>query len=135
MDVILQTNDVDKRLGLYAVERYADDSGYCAELRIASHGFAAELQFCFEPARLAEFIDQVEHMNRTLAGEAVLRPTYEPSYIKLAVMRTGAVVVSGELQTLIDGEDHALRYGFRTDQTCLAPLIRDLRACTTLAAA
>lgn len=134
MDVILRTNDLEKSLGLFAVNRYADNSGYCADLRVRSHGFAANIQFCFEPPRLVEFIAQLVRMNDALAGEAVLRPTYESNYIKLVGARAGGVIVSGELQTLLGGEDQSMRFGFHTDQTCLAPLIQDLRACVELAA-
>jgi hypothetical protein len=134
MDVVLPTNDLDKSLGLYAVNRFADNSGYCAELRVASHGFAAQLQFCVEPARFRDFIEQIEAMNRLLRGEACLKPTYESNQIRLVAGRGGWIIVSGELQTLVDGEDHMIRFAFRTDQTCLSPLARDLRACMELAA-
>lgn len=134
MDVILQTNDPGQSLGLYAVNRFADNSGYCAELRVASHGFAADVQFCFETARLHEFIEQLDRMNQTIKGDACLKPTYESNYIKLVLGRTGAVIVSSEFRSLEDGEDHLIRFGFRTDQTCLSPLLRDLRGCLDLAA-
>ena len=133
MDVVLQTNDRDKSLGLFSVRRFADNSGYCVDLRVLSHGFTVDMPFCFEPPRLTEFIEQLERMNQTLTGEACLKPTYETNYFRLAMGHTGAVIVTGELWTLHDGEDHRIRFGFRTDQTCLSPLIGDLRSCLGMA--
>ena len=95
---------------------------------------SVHLQFCFEPARLREFVEQVETMNRLLRGEACLKPTYESNQIRLAAERAGAIIVSGELHSDADGHDHMIRFAFRTDRTCLSPLAKDLRACLELAA-
>ena len=134
MDVVLQTNDVENGLGLYAVKRFGDESGYCTDLRVLSHGFAAELMFCFEPARLREFIEQVDSLDRLLVGEACLKPTYERNHIKLTAGRAGSIMVSGELEAMFDGEMQMVRFAFRTDQTCLSPLAEDLRSCLELTA-
>ena len=133
MDVVLKTNDLDRSLGLFSVRRFADSSGYCVDLRVRSHGFAVDMPFCFEPPRLTEFIEQLERMNQTLTGEACLKPTYEKNYIRLIAGHTGAVIVTGELWTFLDNEDHRIRFGFRTDQTCLSPLVTDLRSCLIMA--
>lgn len=127
MDVVLRTHDDTKYVGFHGIERYSDASGYCADLVVRSGEFTGRVKFCFEPAPLAGFVDDLEVMDRTLVGEATLRPLYEETFIKLEVRRTGAVRVSGELVRYAE-HTHRLQFGFVTDQTCLAPLIRDLRA-------
>jgi hypothetical protein len=44
----------------------------------------------------------------------------------------GAVFVSGEV-VLASEFSQTLRFEFRTDQTCLRPLARDLQECATMA--
>jgi hypothetical protein len=128
MDAILQTNDDSKYLGLLGIERFEDGSGYCADLVVRSDGFAGNLKFCFEVAPLAQFIEALDRMDRELNGAATLKSNYEEPFVKLEVHKTGAVSVSGEL--IIHGDyTHCLAFGFKTDQTCLAPFARELRTC------
>jgi hypothetical protein len=134
MDVILKTNDPDRQLALMQVSRFADDSGFCCELVVRSHGFGASVQFCFEPRALRAFHEAVVRMNRTLTGTAKLKPAYDEPFVSLELLRTGAVMVSGQLSRLEDDTTHVLHFGFRTDQTCLGPFARDLGACFQLAA-
>jgi hypothetical protein len=70
-------------------------------------------------------------MDRTLTGEALLQPMWEPEYVRMQLERTGAIWVSGDIGS--DAGNH-LRFGFRTDQTVIAPLVRDLEAALALAA-
>lgn len=128
MDVVLQTHDDAKYLALLGVERYGDASGYCADLVVRSDAFAGRVRFCFEPGPLATFVDAVERMDRDLAGAATLRPLYEETFVSLDVDHAGRVSVSEELVHYAP-HTHRLAFEFQTDQTCLGPLVRDLRAC------
>ena len=128
MDVVLQTNDDAKYLALLNVERFSDGSGFCMQLSVRSEAFAGSMQFCFEPSPLEKFVADLERMDRTLTGDARLKPLYEESQVTLEMTHSGGVVVSGDLVQYA-GHTHRLQFGFGTDQTCLAPLIRDLRAC------
>ena len=133
MDVLLQTNDDAKYLALLNVERFADGSGFCVQLSVRSDAFAGSIQFCFEPSPLEHFVADLERMDRTLTGSARLKPLYEESKVTFEMLRTGGVAVSGDL-VQYGGHTHRLQFGFNTDQTCLAPLIRDLHACLVAAA-
>lgn len=71
-------------------------------------------------------------MDRTLAGSALLKPLYEDDFIELTLDHAGHVTVRGELYEQ-SPSPQLLRFEFETDQTCLAPLAADLRACLQLA--
>src|SRR4051794_27440791 len=124
MDVELQTNDLDTAFGWFEVNRFEDGSGYCAELRIRSHGFAVTTEFCVESPQLERFVEEIRRLNTNLAGVATFKAAHEDNYVTFTVGRTGAVLVAGEIHAFIGEHDQALRFGFRTDQTCLGPLIR-----------
>lgn len=128
LNVVLRTHDERKHLALLEVERYSDASGYCAFLEVRSDNFAGRIRFCFEVEPLRAFIDGIERMDRELAGTATLQSVYEEPWLKLEVDHAGRVSVTGELVWYVD-YTHRLRFGFQTDQTCLGPFARDLRAC------
>jgi hypothetical protein len=128
MNVVLRTHDDAKYLALLDMERFSDDSGYCADLVVRSDSFAGHMRFCFEPGPLAAFADAVEQMDRDLSGAATLQPLYEETFITLKVDHVGRINVSGELVRYAE-HTHRLAFSFTTDQTCLGPLARDLRAC------
>ena len=97
MEIVLETNSRDKYLGFRDVQRYSDNSGFCAQLVVSAHGFGAQLLFCVEPEPFAAFIDELDAMDRTLAGKARLKPVFEDPFVELEVDHTGKVRVSGEL--------------------------------------
>ena len=132
MDIVLPTHS-DNYLGFRDVQRYADHSGFCAHLVVRAHGFRAELRFCVEPEPFIAFIEALELMDRTLSGEARLKPIFEDPFIQLSVGHTGRVTVSGNL--VAHGPlTQRLQFAFETDQTALSPFARDLRSCITMAA-
>jgi hypothetical protein len=132
MDIILPTNYSDHGLSLLCVKRFADGSGYCAQLAVHSYGFRGEQQFCLEVEPFREFVEALQAMNRTLAGKARLQARYEPEHVELELSRTGSVWVRGELRAFID-EPQSLKLAFRTDQTCLGPFVAQLQKCLDMA--
>lgn len=130
MNIVMQTHSADPALALEEVQRFADDSGYCCQLAVRSHGFAARALFCFECEAFDTFRDAVEELDRTLTGSARLQPRYEEGFVELEVGSTGAVFVSGQV-VLASELSQSLRFEFRTDQTCLGPLARALAACAS----
>jgi len=127
MDIILATNTQNPFLALTDVERYADGSGYGCNISVRSAWLTAAYPFFFESHPLTEFIAALGKMDRTLEGEAVLKPMWEEPYIRLKGDGLGRVRVSG---LLIDngGNDQRAHFEFEADQTCLARLIADLIA-------
>jgi hypothetical protein len=132
MDIVLQTNTDDPALALEDIQRFADESGFGCQLAVRSHGFAARTLFTFERDLFDIFRSAVEVMDRSLTGSARLQPRYEDGFIELTMGQAGAVFVSGEVVRHAEFSQ-LLRFEFRTDQTCLHPLVRDLDACTKLA--
>ena len=134
MDIVLRTNQSDPFLAMRGVQRFAGDGGYRVVLEVNSRGYQVRTPFYFETSSLDRFIEQLDGLDRTLRGEAVLRPVYEKHFIELTMTRTGRVVVRGEV---FEYSEHGqqLCFEFETDQTVLRPLIDDLRGCRELAAA
>lgn len=122
MDIELATNDPAHGFALRDI-RPAEADAFACGLEIEAGGFAAHVPFWPERWALRRFLDQLREMDRTLAGDALLQPLWEPEHVRLTLERSGAVWVSGEVGAATGNH---LRFSFRTDQTVLAPLIRDL---------
>ncbi len=131
MDIVLRTNSEDPFLALRNVQRFSDSSGFGAFLVVRSRGFAAERSFYVEPGPVVTFVEAVEHMDRSLTGTALLKPLYEGDLIELSLDSAGRVMVRGEIYEY-SACPQQLRFQFETDQTCLAPLAADVRACLRL---
>lgn len=122
MDIELATNDPEHGFALHDIRPSAADSFACV-LAVRSDGFAARVPFWPERFVVERFLEQLRTVDRSLAGEALLQPLWETEHVRLQVRRSGVVWVSGEIGS--GGSNH-LRFGFRTDQTVLAPLARDV---------
>lgn len=132
VDISLLPHSNDPNLILREIKRFADGSGFCCQLQVHSNGFTGQQLFCFEVEPLRQFVAALDEMNCRLTGSARLQPMYEEPYVELeAHSRTGRVTVRGEL-VVYSAETQRLVFGFDTDQTCLAPLLRALRSCLTL---
>ncbi len=123
----LQTNCDSTALQLSNVEKFGDGSGYCCDLAVRSGGFACQRQFCFDDDYLTNALTSLRRMIDGSPGEATIKFRYEEDYLRFEVNRLGHVFVSGELHEYSDLAQ-MLKFAFRTDQTVLAPLVRELAA-------
>jgi hypothetical protein len=126
MDVTLQTYDPGCVLELRDLHLLGDGNDYQCLLVIRSDGFQLERPFWFEPFCLRTFLQSLVELDSALAGIAKLQPLHERDYIQLEGIQGGHVVVSGEIFGTTE-IPQSLRFGFKTDQTCLGPLIKDIR--------
>jgi hypothetical protein len=133
MDIVLRTNTSAPKLELTNIRRFSDGSGYVSNILVVSDGFSAARPFYFEETMLAGFLKEIEEMDRSLTGKARIGPMYEDDYIEFEMGVTGQVTVRGELIEYAP-EENRLKFGFETDQTCLRPLLHDLRKCLGMAA-
>jgi hypothetical protein len=123
----LQTNDPAKTLRLTDIEKYADRSGYSCALTVHSNGFACIRLFQFDHDSLTAAIASLQKMTAGTPGEAELGLRYERESISFSMNKLGHVIVRGEL--IHYGElAQSLKFAFRTDQTVLAPLAKQLAA-------
>ena len=132
MDIILSTNTNNPRLELGGITRFRDGSGFESHLVVVSGGFSAEHPFYFEEPVLASFVKALESMDQSLKGEDKLKPLFEDDYIELVMSSGGHVIVRGEMFECAEESQH-LEFSFVTDQTCLTPLIGDLKKCSQMA--
>lgn len=133
MDIVLRTNTSAPKLELTNIRRFSDGSGYVSNILVVSDGFSAARPFFFEEFSLAGFLKAVEEMDTHLTGKARIGPIYEEDYIELEMGMAGHVTVRGELVEYAP-EENRLKFVFVTDQTCLKPLLDDLRKCLSMAA-
>lgn len=126
MDIVLATHTENPFLALQNIERYDDGSGFGCLLSVCSDWLTATYRFYFEVHPMIQFISALEELDRTLKGEAVLKPMWEEQYVRIAGDGSGHIVVSGEL---LDhgGNEQRVSFRFATDQTCLSRLVADLR--------
>lgn len=130
MDVLLATNATDPALALRNCRRL-DVRAFACELYVRSNGFVAERQFWFEEPDFSQFRTQLAEMDRSLKGAAELRTRYEENGFRLEVLATGAITVSGTLREY-GAMEQRLDFAFITDQTVLAPFVRDLAQLSSL---
>jgi len=123
MEIVLQTNDNGQRLELRDIWR--DDTIYECRIFISLDGFTVDRKFFFEWIFLLDFLKNLEHMNKELSGEAILKCEYEEEFIKVSCISQGHIRVAGLIvdQSWLRQE---FRFEFETDQTMLGPLIRDI---------
>ena len=124
--IVLSTNTSDPTLELRDIERFADGSGFRAEMFVSCHGFSALRRFYFSERSFRAALKALRRMDEQLQGEARLDEDYEhDQFLQFALDSRGHVSVSGQL-VLLDGRPNRLSFTFDTDQTCLAPLVRSL---------
>ncbi len=126
MDIVVAHPSEEFFLVLGSCNKFDDGSGYMANLRMRSGGFQLETEFFFEEWSLQQFISGITDMDRTLSGKATLQPMWETDFIELEITSLGRVSVTGEFMQPGDF-DQMIKFGFETDQTCLAPLRDKLR--------
>ena len=123
MNIILHTNAQDPALELMSVQAEIGEFFSCV-LSLRSAPFRADERFLFDADSLERAITALQNMNETLRGSARLDMPYEDAHIAFAGDGLGHVNVSG---IVLGGIAQRLEWEFTTDQTCLSPLVRDLR--------
>ena len=123
MNIKLQTNCGNQVLEFVNAERYDDGSGFSAFIKVVSKGFAANVFVTFGEWPMEQFVENLQKCNIELSGEATLKPEWDNWYLKVSITHIGAVVIRGYLYE----PGHELSFVLETDQTCLEPLIRDLK--------
>jgi len=131
MNIHLLTNSESSSLSFHDCKKFGDASGYEVRLVVKSGGFGLDLDFYFEEWSLQQFILGVAKMEETLKGRADLKPMWEPGHMELELDDLGHVTVSGEFVEYSPGHQQ-MRFEFMTDQTCLTPLLRDLKSLAEL---
>jgi hypothetical protein len=97
MDIILQTNTDNPFLALRAVERFQDGPGFSSQMVVRSDWIAVTYKFYFEESALRSFIVGLEQLDRTLAGQARLKPMWELQSLEFDGIGSGRIKVSGDL--------------------------------------
>lgn len=111
---------------LSEIERFADDSGYVAMIRVGSGEFACSgRKFFF--GELPQFLDDLKKSYRALRGSAELRTQYEEDFVRFEFTSRGHVVVTGILREY-GNLNRKLQFGFESDQSFLPPFIAALES-------
>ena len=121
----LKTNDADKVVRLSTVEKYPDGSGYRCELFVLSTGFSCDRPFYFDDVALSFAAPELQKMAAGTPGKVIIKGEYEEDFLEIRSNVKGHVWVSGEICEHSES-DQRLKFRFRTDQTILLPLARDL---------
>lgn len=110
-------------LRLSSFERQSDGTG-TAKLEISSgkFRFASDL-FYFDD--LAKFAFELNKLNDSLSGEAILQFRYESEYVKFEAKPLGRIVLTAEFFEF-GALDQSIKVCFEFDQSYLASLIESL---------
>jgi hypothetical protein len=120
----LRTYDETIILRMSNIDKLGDGSGYRCDLCIRSGDFSCQRPFYFDDSHFPDAIDALRRMNRGVAGEATIKGQWENDVVRFTSNELGHVFVTGELFEYSE-LTQSMRFGFRTDQTVLGPLIRD----------
>jgi hypothetical protein len=126
MNIVLQTGSGERSLEFRDLRLHSDGFNFETRLVVRSDGFQLERTFYFEPFALQAFLKGLVQLDTTLSGIARLQPLHERDYISFEARPAGHIVVSGEFRQEAE-INQLLRFGFQTDQTCLRPLIIEVR--------
>ncbi|MGD8113095.1 WapI family immunity protein [Vibrio sp. TRT 17S01] len=121
--VKLLTNDDELVFEMTNFELFRGSSFKCRVL-VSSIGFGYCGQVCFDNGQ--SFVESIEKMAENIVGSAELTEDYREHFVKFEVTKLGHVLVSGYF-TKYGDFTHNLEFGFKIDQTCLAPFATDLR--------
>jgi hypothetical protein len=126
MEIILQTHTNNPFLAFRGLERFLDGSGYSSQIVIRSGWLSVDYKFYFERPELQTFVGDLEQLDRTLMGQARLKPKWEEYFLDFQGMGSGAIKVSGDLIEYSQWQQR-VTFAFRTDQTVLRPFILSLK--------
>jgi hypothetical protein len=127
MNIRLFTHTINSLLEFRDVARSPGGEVYGARLCVQAGNFSGSLKVAYEAECFETFIRELEHMDRTLTGTATLKALYENDFVTLELDSTGHIDVRGELPDYSEGRFLQLVFEFETDQTSLAPFIRELK--------
>jgi hypothetical protein len=121
----LQTHRETTSLRMSNIDKFADGSGYCCDLRLWSGRFYYQGPFYFHGHFVNEAINGIRQMLAGQVGEVVLKGLYEEDALWFAMDELGHVAVRGLLNEYTVHRQF-LRFHFVTDQTVLNQLLQDL---------
>ena len=119
----LQTHSDRHSLALHNLRR--EETIYTCLLVVRSGGFICEHPFTFDDSTFPDAIDRLKVMDRGNLDAVTVKARWEEDWIRITNNDMGHVFVEGELHEYGDHEQR-LVFGFKTDQTVLRPLIKDL---------
>ena len=122
--VTLLTNDKNKYLSFTNFIFFGRRGSFTCKVNISSRGFKYEKEVCFD--NMSTFIENIEKMSSTLLGETELNKEFSENFIKFSLNKNGRVIVSA---SFVEYSEHSqnIFIEFESDQTCLAPLAKELR--------
>lgn len=123
----LRTNDDAAVFRMTDIEKFGDGSGYRCNLFVRSGDFSCHRPFYFDDSHFPDAIEALRRMSTGAAGEATIRDRWENDFVCFTSNELGHIFVTGELFEHSD-LPQSLRFGFRTDQTVIGPLICDFEA-------
>lgn len=124
----LATNDAEKLLVLEEIERFSDGSGYVAHLHVHSTWLTFTHRFSFHEIPLTDAISNLTKMAKGEPAAAKLTGLWEGDFVQLELNNLGHLYVTGEIGYEGGPDFQHVSFSFRTDQTVILPLLRDLTA-------
>ena len=113
-------------LAFRSIERFKDGSGFRLDIELQAGPFSANYPFFVESYPVQQFLASLSALYESLSGEALLKPSYEPQFVRVRAGTGGHMVVSGELFVHSD-QPQSLKFQFRTDQTCVGLFLQQLQ--------
>src|ERR1700739_2477634 len=100
---------------------------YRAMLRVQIDGRVHHRPFWFDRGDLDEFAHDLAWLDKSVGGSATLSHAGRPEYVTRVIESTGLALVTGELFSLDDADEH-VRFSLQQNRAGLRELLRDVRA-------
>ncbi len=121
------------RLSINDVFGYPNETSYGGgysvkgRIEISVLGFKVDSQHYFTTGELYMFKEKLKLCYQNISGTATLDNTERELELSVSFNKKGTITVSGEFQERPDVNNRLL-FEFKTDQTCILPVIKELEA-------
>ena len=118
---------IDKVFGYPNETSYGGGYGAKGRIEISVQGYKVDSQHFFTTGELFMFKEALKTCYKNLTGSASLDNTERELELTVSFDKTGKALVTGEFQERPD-VNNRLSFEFKTDQTCILPVIKELEA-------
>ncbi len=119
--------NIDEVFGFPNETSYGGGYGAKGKIEIKVQGYTVDSYHYFTTGELFLFKEALKTCYKSISGSATLENTERELELSISFDKTGKVQVSGEFQERPD-INNRLIFEFRSDQTCIFQVIKDLEA-------
>lgn len=123
IDNIIELKTNKETEGLFFATRYLVQINFTFDLTVFSNGFRGTSHFCVRRDQIEKMCSDLTSMKQSISGNTILEDNDSDASVNIQMQQDGQVLVFGQVGGSHEG--NYLKFSFRTDQTCIEPLLID----------